>query len=240
MNDDNYMKKALEAVKGGFYLDMPVMVSTPDVDFDIDDRSVGNLRMAVEYQEYFGDYMRLQSGVSKQASLPNTRGRVSVIEVDLDGSFGRTVYSDDYRACVVALDKKLRNYGSLFRKRVYFHEAGHVQAAKLVKPCSDLDDNERIMVLESIPEYAMRRVFELRSSKKNDEFDKLARLIKTTTPYKESVAFGEIAEKNYTGGYARFMYDLQEHGGRRAMDVLGENVRDKTGRTFKDELKRKL
>ncbi|MAH42923.1 hypothetical protein CL614_04340 [archaeon] len=240
MSNDDYMKRALEAVKDGFSLDMPVMVSTPDVDFDADDSSVSNLRMAVEYQGYFDDYMRLQGSVSRQAALPNTRGRVPVVEIDLGYSFGRTVYSDDSKACVVALDKKLRNYDSLFRKRVYFHEAGHVQAAKLAGHCTDLDDAERIMVLESIPEYAMRRVFELRSKKKNDEFDKLARLIKTTTPYKDSVAFGEITEKNYKGGYARFMYDLQEKGGRYAMDTLDASVRSKTGRTFKDELKRKL
>ncbi len=236
MSNDDYTKRALEAVKDGFSLDMPIMVSTPEVD----DGTNTGLHMAVEYQGYFSDYMQLTDSVSRQVSLPKTRGRIPVVEVDMDDAFGRTVYDRDYLACVVALDKKLRNYGSLFRKRVYFHEAGHVQAAKLASHCTDLDANDRTMILESIPEYAMRRVFELRSKKKNDEFDKLARLIKTTTPYRESVAFGEITERNYTGGYARFMYDLQENGARYAMKVLDQSVQSKTGRTFRDELVRNL
>lgn len=226
---NDYLQAAERAMKKEFALDMPMMTAIPDTTNET------NMEDAVEYQDYLSQYRReVADMLADEFGIVNKRhGRVPAIVTNLGGTaLGRTVFNDYSEASAIAFEEKLSKYPSLLKKRVALHEAGHVQAEEFVGYCMDLSDDEKRDVLESIPEYGMRIVFEKKSKDKNDKWGKLARLMKTSTPYRTSVELGEKADKHYVSkdgkrGYRAFLEDIREHkSGRYAMKRLNECIKN--------------
>ncbi len=234
MNDVLYVKQAREALEKGFSLNMPVIRVIPNTNVS-DDKVDQVIDMQSGYYAYLREFSAFAPYFAKQIGIlqPVQTDSIDTVVMDLrpHDVWGKMTYEKRagvYVPTCIYLDlEDMSGQPETFMQWTAYHEASHAMASSLIEHM-DVDDKTGEAILESIPDYGIRRAMEKLVLEPGDKYDVISRNVRKSSPYQRSIELGENVDRYYVSvdgrkGYRAFIQDIQLFkSARYAMNRLDE------------------